>query len=74
MSKIEKLGEIISVNAGWLRKSGVPRPGTWFTNRELSGGGVLNVGNLIIEPIKEAMQSSLQRKRGCNSKRHNYVV
>lgn len=27
------------------------------------GGGVLNVGNLIIEPIKEAMQSSLQGKR-----------
>lgn len=34
--KEEKLGEIISVNAGWFRKSGMPRPGTWFTNREPS--------------------------------------
>ena len=36
-----RIGNIISVDAGWLRKCGVPRPGTWFTNKELSGGGVL---------------------------------
>ncbi len=36
-----EIGEIKKIKAGWIRKSGVPRPGTWFTNKELSGGGVL---------------------------------
>lgn len=45
-----KLGEIRFVDAGWLRKSGVPRPGTWFTNRECAGGGVLvDLGSHIID-------------------------
>ena len=36
-----KIGKVTDVSAGWIRKQGVPRPGTWFTNKELSGGGVL---------------------------------
>lgn len=45
-----KIGEIKSVSAGWLRKSGIPRPGTWFTNRRFSGGGVLtDLGSHIID-------------------------
>jgi predicted dehydrogenase len=48
--KEEKLGKIESVEAGWLRKSGVPRPGTWFTNRKFSGGGVLvDLGSHIMD-------------------------
>lgn len=37
----ERVGKIVKMEAGWLRKAGVPRPGTWFTNRALAGGGVL---------------------------------
>ncbi|WP_238655469.1 Gfo/Idh/MocA family protein [Paenibacillus piscarius] len=36
-----KLGQIYSAKAGWIRRSGIPGRGTWFTNKEYSGGGVL---------------------------------
>ncbi len=35
------LGEIYQARAGWVRRSGIPGRGTWFTNRALSGGGVM---------------------------------
>ncbi|MCL7748468.1 Gfo/Idh/MocA family protein [Halalkalibacter alkaliphilus] len=35
------LGEIYQAKAGWIRRSGIPGRGTWFTNKELSGGGVM---------------------------------
>lgn len=45
-----RLGEINQVDAGWIRKYGVPRPGTWFTNKKYSGGGVLmDLGSHIID-------------------------
>ncbi len=45
-----ELGEIKSIEAGWLRRNGVPRPGTWFTSREYSGGGVLvDLGSHVID-------------------------
>lgn len=45
-----EIGDIISVKAGWLRKSGMPRPGTWFTNKLHSGGGVLiDLGSHVID-------------------------
>jgi predicted dehydrogenase len=37
----DKIGDIKKIDAGWLRKNGIPRPGTWFTNKDLSGGGAL---------------------------------
>jgi predicted dehydrogenase len=44
------IGDIKSIDAGWLRKIGVPRPGTWFTNKELSGGGVLvDLGSHVLD-------------------------
>lgn len=44
------IGELRKVEAGWIRKCGVPRPGTWFTNREYSGGGVLtDLGSHIMD-------------------------
>jgi predicted dehydrogenase len=36
-----KLGTIYSAKAGWIRRSGIPGRGTWFTNKDLAGGGVL---------------------------------
>ena len=35
------LGEIYYAKAYWLRRSGIPGIGTWFTQKELSGGGPL---------------------------------
>lgn len=35
------LGEIYHAKAYWYRRSGIPKLGTWFGNRELSGGGCL---------------------------------
>lgn len=31
----------VQVHAEWLRASGVPRPGSWFTRRDQAGGGAL---------------------------------
>jgi predicted dehydrogenase len=35
------LGQIYHAKAFWLRRSGIPGLGTWFTNKEHSGGGPL---------------------------------
>jgi len=35
------LGEIYYVKTGWTRRRGMPNPGSWFTHKELSGGGSL---------------------------------
>lgn len=35
------LGEIYHAKAYWFRRSGIPKLGTWFGNKELAGGGSL---------------------------------
>ncbi|MEE6132895.1 Gfo/Idh/MocA family oxidoreductase [Bacillus sp. 1780r2a1] len=35
------LGEIYKARAGWIRRSGIPGRGTWFTNKQVAGGGVM---------------------------------
>ncbi|MET3937673.1 putative dehydrogenase [Paenibacillus sp. PvP094] len=35
------LGDIYSAKAGWIRRSGIPGRGTWFTDKARSGGGVM---------------------------------
>jgi predicted dehydrogenase len=35
------LGEIYHAKAYWFRRSGIPKFGTWFCNKELAGGGAL---------------------------------
>ena len=35
------LGDIYHAKAYWLRRSGIPRLGTWFGSKKLAGGGVL---------------------------------
>jgi len=37
-----RLGDIYHAKAFWFRRSGIPKLGTWFGNRTLSGGGCLN--------------------------------
>jgi predicted dehydrogenase len=34
-----KLGEVYHAKAVWLRRSGIPRIGSWFTQTEFAGGG-----------------------------------
>ncbi len=36
-----RLGRTYYAKAWWLRRSGVPTPGSWFTRSELAGGGPL---------------------------------
>ena len=35
------LGEVYHAKAYWMRRAGIPKMGTWFGNREMSGGGSL---------------------------------
>lgn len=35
------LGDVYHAKAYWFRRSGIPRMGTWFGNKELAGGGAL---------------------------------
>lgn len=36
-----ELGKIYTAKAGWLRRKGIPGWGSWFTQKEVSGGGPL---------------------------------
>jgi predicted dehydrogenase len=35
------LGRVYRANAYWLRRNGIPGLGSWFTNKEMAGGGPL---------------------------------
>jgi predicted dehydrogenase len=35
------LGDVYHAKAYWMRRTGIPKLGTWFGNREMSGGGCL---------------------------------
>lgn len=35
------LGQVYQVKTGWVRETGIPGWGGWFTSKELAGGGVL---------------------------------
>lgn len=37
-----ELGEIYHGKAFWFRRSGIPKLGTWFGNKELAGAGAIN--------------------------------
>lgn len=47
-----QIGKIMKIDAAWVRKSGMPRPGSWFTSKQYAGGGVLNdLGSHILDII-----------------------
>jgi|TARA_Y100000310_G_scaffold344735_1_gene459144 predicted dehydrogenase len=44
------LGEIYHGRAFWMRRSGIPRMGTWFGSKELAGGGsLLDIGVHLLD-------------------------
>jgi predicted dehydrogenase len=44
------LGRIYYAKAWWLRRTGIPTLGSWFTNREMAGGGpLLDIGIHVLD-------------------------
>jgi predicted dehydrogenase len=67
------LGDIYYAKAGWLRRSGIPGLGTWFTQRSLAGGGpLMDIGvhmldmalHLMGEPSAEAVSAATYAEFG----------
>lgn len=47
-----QIGKIQICEVSWRRKKGIPRPGSWFTQKQLSGGGVLiDLGSHMIDQL-----------------------
>ncbi len=45
-----RFGEIYHVKAYWRRRSGIPRLGSWFTNKAMAGGGaLLDIGVHVLD-------------------------
>jgi len=45
-----EFGEIYHAKAYWMRRSGIPGLGTWFTNKQLAGGGpLIDLGVHVID-------------------------
>lgn len=45
-----RLGRIYHAKAFWLRRAGAPKIGTWFTNKDLAGGGaLLDIGVHVLD-------------------------
>lgn len=62
-----QLGRVYYAKAHWMRRNGIPGMGSWFTNREMSGGGpLIDLGvhildmalYLIGEPRVESVSAS----------------
>jgi predicted dehydrogenase len=44
------LGDVYHAHAYWWRQAGIPRIGSWYTRRQLSGGGcLLDLGSRILD-------------------------
>ena len=53
-----KLGDVYHGKAFWFRRSGIPRLGTWFGNKEIAGGGaLLDIGVHLLDLCLFCMDS-----------------
>ena len=44
------LGDIYHARCFWLRRSGIPRIGSWFTQKKFAGGGcILDIGSHVLD-------------------------
>jgi predicted dehydrogenase len=71
--KDANIGAIRRIDGKWIRKDGVPRPGSWFTNRAYSGGGVLmDLGSHVLDicssfiPGEKPITANLNIEAGLN--------
>lgn len=49
-------GDISHIEARYVRQRGIPRRGSWFTNKELAGGGVLlDLGSNVLALIRHLL-------------------
>lgn len=45
-----EIGRPYHAKASWLRRAGIPRLGSWFTNQEMSGGGpLIDIGVHVLD-------------------------
>lgn len=52
------LGRVYHARAWWLRRAGIPTLGSWFTNREMSGGGpLIDLGVHVLDATLQLMGS-----------------
>jgi len=67
------LGRIYYAKASWMRRSGIPGMGSWFTNKQMSGGGpLIDLGVHILdlslwfmgEPLVETISASTYAEFG----------
>jgi predicted dehydrogenase len=50
------LGEIYHARCFWLRRNGIPRIGSWFTQKKLAGGGcLLDIGGHLLDACLHLM-------------------
>jgi predicted dehydrogenase len=48
----KQISAVREIHCGWLRKNGIPGLGSWFTNKEKAGGGVLiDIGTHVIDIV-----------------------
>lgn len=73
------LGEIYYAKAYWMRRAGIPGLGTWFTNKELAGGGpMIDLGVHVLDmalwlmgnPTATTVSAATYAKLGPQGKGH----
>jgi predicted dehydrogenase len=57
------LGEIYHARAYWMRRSGIPGLGTWFTTKELAGGGpLIDLGVHVLDMAMWVLGNPIPRR------------
>jgi predicted dehydrogenase len=51
-----EIGDIYHARCFWLRRNGIPRIGSWFTQKKLAGGGcILDIGSHLLDACLHLM-------------------